>query len=95
MVALSLDLLKDAFVEALGLPTGYDVSGLEYRSIAEWDSLAHLALVTTIETRFDVMLDTTDVLGLSSFSACVEILARHGIHGASAGPRHGRWLGTA
>ena len=26
------------------------------------------------------MLDTTDVLGLSSFSVCVEILARHGVH---------------
>jgi acyl carrier protein len=76
---LPLDRLKDAFVTALGLPAGYDVTGLEYRSIAEWDSLAHLALVTTIETTFDVMFDTTDVLGLSSFSAAIAILQRHGI----------------
>ncbi len=79
VVILPLDRLKDAFVTALGLPAGFDVTGLEYRSIPEWDSLANFALVTTIETTFDVMFDTTDVLGLSSFSAGVEILKRHGI----------------
>ena len=76
---MPLDRLKHAFVTALGLPEDYDVTGLEYRSIVEWDSLAHLTLVTTIEMTFDVMLDTTDVLGLSSFSACVGILERHGV----------------
>ena len=76
---MPLDRLKQAFVTALGLPEDYDVTGLEYRSIVEWDSLAHLTLVTTVEMTFDVMLDTTDVLGLSSFAACVAILKRHGI----------------
>jgi acyl carrier protein len=76
---LSLDRLKDAFVVALGLPVDMDVTRLEYRSIPEWDSLAHLALVTTVEMTFDVMFDIDDVLGLRSFSACVDILKRHGI----------------
>ena len=66
-------------MSALGLPAGYDVTGLEYRSIPEWDSLAHLTLVIAIETAFDVMFDTSDVLGLSSFSAAIGILERHGI----------------
>jgi acyl carrier protein len=79
VITLSLDRLKAAFVEALGLPDDFDVTGLEYRSIAEWDSLAHLALVTTVETTFDVMFDIDDVLGLRSFSACIEILERHGV----------------
>jgi acyl carrier protein len=76
---LPLDRLKEAFVTALGLPAGYDVIGLEYRSIVEWDSLAHLSLVTTIEMTFDVMLDVDDVLGLRSFAACREILKSHGV----------------
>ena len=76
---MPLDRLKDAFVIALGLPAGFDVTELEYRSIAEWDSLAHLTLVTTVETTFDVMFDVDDVLGLRSFSACIDILRRHGI----------------
>ena len=76
---MSLDRLKDSFVVALGLPADFDVTGLEYRSIEEWDSLAHLNLVTTVEMNFDVMLDIDEVLALRSFSACVEILERHGI----------------
>jgi acyl carrier protein len=76
---VSLDRLKKAFVTALGLPAGYDVTGLEYRSIPEWDSLAHLTLVMSVETTFDVMFDIDDVLGLRSFSACIEILERHGV----------------
>jgi hypothetical protein len=77
---LPLDRLKEAFLVALGLPAGYDVTGLEYRSIPEWDSLAHLNLVTAVETTFDVMFDIDDVLGLRSFSACVDILKRHGVN---------------
>ena len=76
---MSIDRLKDAFIVALGLPAGSDVTKLEYRSIEQWDSLAHLALVTQIETEFDVMLDVDEVLGLSSFSAAVETLRRHEI----------------
>jgi acyl carrier protein len=76
---LATDLLKGAFTEALGLPEGYDVTSLEYRSIEQWDSLAHLALVTQIETAFDVMFDVDDVLGLHSFAAGVDILKRHGV----------------
>jgi acyl carrier protein len=79
VAVLSNDRLSEAFVEALGLPAGYDVTGLEYRSIEQWDSLAHLALVTTIETTFDVMLDVDDVLGLRSYSAGLDILKRHGV----------------
>ena len=71
--------LKDAFVSSLGLPSDFDPSNLEYRSIPEWDSLAHLNLVMAVESAFDVMFDTNDVLGLSSFSACIDILQRHGV----------------
>jgi acyl carrier protein len=71
--------LANAFIVALGLPPGYDVSELEYRSIPEWDSLAHLTLVTSIETEFDVMFDVDDVLALHSFSAAVDILKRLGV----------------
>lgn len=76
---MSLDRLKEAFVTALGLPAGTDVTELEYRSIPEWDSLAHLTLVMNVETTFDVMFDIDDVLGLRSFSACIEILKHRGV----------------
>lgn len=33
------------------------------------DSLAHMALVAALEQAFDVMIDTEDVLAISSFTA--------------------------
>lgn len=72
--------LKDAFVEALGLEAGeVDWSTLKYRGIPEWDSVAHMALVAEIEDAFDIMLETDDVIGLSSFEVAKEILARYGV----------------
>ena len=76
---MAIDRLTNAFVVALGLPPDYDVTRLEYRSIAQWDSLAHLNLVTAIEDEFDVMLDVDNVLGLHSFTAAVDMLKGRGV----------------
>ncbi len=71
------DALKRAFASALGLPEGTDFESLEYRAIPEWDSVAHMQLVMEIETVFDIMLPTEDVIALSSFAIAREIVARH------------------
>ena len=72
--------LKAAFVEALGIdPETTDWATLKYRSIREWDSVAHMQLIAEIEDAFDVMLETDDVIGLSSFETAKEILGRYGV----------------
>jgi acyl carrier protein len=73
------DRLRDAFRKALDLPADYDVDGLEYRGIEKWDSLAHMALVAEIEDTFDVMIDTDEVIDMSSFTKAKEILASHDV----------------
>jgi acyl carrier protein len=79
----TIDRLRADFRTAFGLPDDADVDGLEYRGIEAWDSLAHMSLVARIEESFDVMLDTDEVLDLSSFSKAVEILGRHGVDAAA------------
>jgi acyl carrier protein len=74
------ELLKKVFSVALGLdPETTDWDGLKYRGIPEWDSVAHMQLVAEIEDTFDIMLETDDVIGMSSFSVALEILARYGV----------------
>jgi acyl carrier protein len=75
----NLDRLRVAFRTALALPEDYDVDKLEYRGIEKWDSLAHLSLVGEIEDAFDVMIDTDEVIDLSSFDKAVEILGKHDV----------------
>ena len=71
--------LEQVFTEALELPPDTEHATLAYRETAVWDSLAHMQLIIAIESSFDVMLETTDVLGLSSFTVACETLRRHGV----------------
>ena len=71
--------LKQAFTEALELPAGVEHGTLAYRETPAWDSLAHMQLVIAVESAFDVMLETEEVLALSSFGEACTILRRHGI----------------
>jgi acyl carrier protein len=75
---MATDKLQAVFAEALNLPPDVDWSALAYRKVPEWDSVAHMQLVGEIEDVFGVMLDTAEVLGMSSFAAAREILSKHG-----------------
>ncbi|BAL97466.1 acyl carrier protein [Rubrivivax gelatinosus] len=70
--------LVQAFVIALGISESSVVDTLTYESIPQWDSVAHMALVTELEAAFDVMLDTEEILAMSSVAATREILIKHG-----------------
>jgi len=72
-------LLKKVFAEALLIPEGQVTDDLTYQSVKQWDSVAHMALVAAIEGTFNIMLDTDEVLGLSSVAKAREILTKHHI----------------
>lgn len=71
--------LVACFLAALELDEGDEVRSLEYQGIPTWDSVGHLALVAHLEETFDIMLDTDDVIDMSSFEAARTILARYGV----------------
>ena len=67
------------FRESLDLPQDVEVQGLEYRGISQWDSVGHMRLIAAIESEFDVMLETDDILDMSDFQKALEILAKNGV----------------
>jgi len=75
----SLDTLKNVFADTLALPLDGDIESLQYRENPEWDSVAHVQLINAMERAFDVMLETNEVLDMSSFTKAREILTTHGI----------------
>jgi len=56
-----------------------DVTNLAYQSIPEWDSVAHMQLMATLEDAFSVELDVDDIIDFSSFSKGIEILAKYNV----------------
>jgi acyl carrier protein len=71
--------LIEAFHEALGVERERIVDTLEYNSIPEWDSVAHLTLIAALEERFDIMLDTDDIIDMSSVAKARGILQKYGV----------------
>ena len=66
-----------AFRDALELPDDVDVTVLTYRAHPNWTSLGHMALVAALEDSFDAMLESEEILDMSSFAKAVEIMGRY------------------
>jgi acyl carrier protein len=63
-----------AFTESLEV-TEDQLAGLKYQDIKAWDSVGHMNLIAAIEDAFDIMMDTDDIIDLSSFEKGMEILS--------------------
>jgi acyl carrier protein len=71
--------LKDIFASELNLDPDKVVDSLAYQSVPTWDSVAHMRLVGVIDEQFGTMLETEDVIDMSSFAKAKEILAKYGV----------------
>ena len=52
------------------------LKGLRYQDIEAWDSVGHMGLISALEDAFDIMMDTDDIIDLSSYEKGMEILAK-------------------
>lgn len=53
---------------------------LKYQDIQAWDSVGHMGLVAALEDTFNIMMETDDIIDLSSFEKGKEILStKYGI----------------
>ncbi|MDC1326648.1 acyl carrier protein [Gammaproteobacteria bacterium] len=71
------DRVKAQFVECFNISAEIVVDGLQYASIPQWDSVAHMTLIVCLEDEFDIMIDTDDVIDMSSFKKAKEIVAKY------------------
>jgi acyl carrier protein len=71
--------LIESFSTALGIQPDSVVDELTYNTIPEWDSTAHMILIAEIEDKFDVMLDTDEIIDMSSVAQAKAILAKHNV----------------
>jgi acyl carrier protein len=71
--------LESLFAESLGLDPASVHDGLAYQSVPEWDSVAHMALIARLEDAYGVLLETDDIIDLSSVGKARTILAKYGV----------------
>jgi len=66
--------LKEVFLESLDIKEDKFSSALKYNEIPEWDSIGHMSLVSAIEEKFNITMETDDIIDFSSFKKGQEIL---------------------
>lgn len=74
----NLEKYNAAFCETLNVDEA-KLSGLKYQAIPEWDSVGHMSLVAAIEDAFDIMMETDDIIDLSSYEKGKEILKKYDV----------------
>jgi acyl carrier protein len=69
---------KQAFVDTFGVNEG-SLENLKYQSVEAWDSVGHMGLITALEEKFNIMLDTDDIIDFSSYEAGLTILRKYNV----------------
>ncbi len=69
----TLEQYNKAFCEALDLSAD-QLAGLNYQGVKSWDSVGHMSLIESLETAFDIMIETEDMIELNSYEKGKEIL---------------------
>ena len=72
----NLEKYNKAFCGAFEI-TEDKLAGLKYQDIELWDSVGHMTLVANLEDAFDIMMETDDIIDLSSYEKGKEILAQN------------------
>jgi acyl carrier protein len=69
--------LLQVFRDTLDLGPEVAVEGLRYRDLPAWNSVGHMQLVAAIEAEFDLMLETEEIIAMSSFEDAERTVGHH------------------
>ena len=75
----NLEKYDQIFCEVLGVTPDVLGEAFTFRDVPQWDSVAHLSLISGLEDAFDVMFDSEDILHYGSYENGKRILAGYGV----------------
>ena len=72
-------ILLDVMHKVFSLPKDSISNESSMENIENWDSLTHLQLVTSIEDAFNIKIDVSEIIDMTSVSAIIGILKNKGV----------------
>ena len=70
---------RDIFIQSLSIDEKKFNEKIKYNEIPEWDSIGHMTLMSSLEEKFNISMDTDDIVDFSSFEKGIEILKKYGV----------------
>ena len=71
----NLEKYNQAFMDSFGVSED-QLADLKYQDIEAWDSVGHMGLIAALEDAFDIVMDTDDIIDLSSYEKGKELLSK-------------------
>ena len=75
----NLEQYNKIFMDVLGADETQLNESFTFKDVLQWDSVAHLSLISELEDAFDVMLEADDILHYGSYENGKKILEKYGI----------------
>ena len=75
----NLEKYNNAFVEVFGAKVEDLNDNYGKETVAEWDSVHQLSLISEFEEAFDIMFDPEDIMEMTSYAKGKEILAKYDV----------------
>lgn len=75
----NLEKYNQIFTDVLGADKNILNEHFTFKEVPQWDSVAHLSLISELEDAFDVMFESEDILHYGSYENGKKILKKYGI----------------
>ena len=75
----NLQKYNKAFMDVLGVKEDALNNSFTFKLVPQWDSVAHLSLITALEDAFDIMFESEDILHYESYENGKKILEKYGV----------------
>ena len=75
----NLEQYNKIFMDVLGTDETALNENFTFKDVPQWDSVAHLSLISELEDAFDVLFEADDVLHYESYLHGMEILEKYGV----------------
>ncbi len=71
------DKYKKIFIKSLDINSKKFNDNIKYNEIPEWDSIAHMTLISSLEEGFKISIETDDVISFDSYKSGFKILKKY------------------
>ena len=75
----NLEKYNKIFVDTLNTTEEALNEHFTFKDVPQWDSVAHLSLISELEDTFDVMFESEDILNYGSYENGKTILKKYGV----------------
>jgi len=73
------EIYDEVFIECFSVDKSQLNGDFVYESVPEWDSVGHMGMIAELEEKFDIMMETDDIIDFSSYSKGIELISKYGI----------------